>query len=363
MSLLVLASSGFSENLRTPPSRQMNRKRLLIYSVVTIVLAALVYLQFRTWRNFDWAAFWAQWRHISPAEILFAVAFIYVSYFLRALRWKIFLLGVRKDVSAMKLVSPTIIGFTGLALLGRPGELIRPYLISTRTGLSFSYQMAVWTVERIFDIGAFTVLLTFAVFFPGTALHFIPEYRGVRIFGFLFIALAAGVSFGAMLVSKYGGPISEWVERRFSPEVGARVSQRVREFHRGLDTIHGQLAFLQICLVSLVMWGCIAGAYLEVVRSYGTSLEQLTFSKVFPLMGSSMVGSLIQLPGVGGGSQLGTISALQHIFNVSHELAANCGILLWLATFVSVVPVGLVLAHFERLSLRKLSEDSHQAEQ
>lgn len=340
----------------------MDKKRILIYAVIVTVLAVLVYLQFRTWRNFDWPTFWTQWRHIDPLRILAAVALIYFSYYLRALRWKIFLKKARTDISAGSLVSPTIIGFTGLALLGRPGELIRPYLIAARTSLSFSYQMAVWTVERIFDVGAFTVLLTFAVFYPGTALHVIPEYHGVQVFGFLFIALAAGISFGAILVSRYGDPISSWVERRFSPEVGARVSQRVREFHRGLSTIHGSQAFLQICAVSLVMWSCIAGAYLEVVRAYGTSLEQLSFSKVFPIMGSSMVGSLIQLPGVGGGSQLGTISALQHIFNVSHELAANCGILLWLATFVSVVPVGLILAQFERLSLRKLSKESHHAE-
>jgi len=31
-------------------------------------------------------------------------------------------------------------------------------------------------------------------------------------------------------------------------------------------------------------------------------------------------------------------------------------------TFVSVVPVGLLLAHRERLSLRKLSEESEQEE-
>jgi glycosyltransferase 2 family protein len=341
----------------------MDRKRLLIYAGVTAVLAALVYLQFRTWKNFDWNTFWTQWRHINPADIVAAIALIYFSYFLRAARWKFFLSGVRKDISATELVSPTIIGFTGLALLGRPGELIRPYLISVRTSLSFSSQMAVWTVERIFDIGAFTVLLSFAVFFPGTTLHSISEYHGVRLFGFLFIVLAAGLSFAAILVEKYGEPISAWVEHRFSSEFGHRVTQRLREFHQGLDTIHGPASFLKICAVSLFMWACIAGAYLEVVRSYGTSLEQLTFSKVFPIMGSSMVGSLIQLPGVGGGSQLGTISALQHIFNVSHELAANCGILLWLATFVSVAPVGLILAHFERLSLRQLSEESHQAEQ
>ena len=37
--------------------------------------------------------------------------------------------------------------------------------------------------------------------------------------------------------------------------------------------------------------------------------------------------------------------------------------MLWLVTFVSVVPVGLFLAHRERLSLRKLSEESHQADE
>jgi hypothetical protein len=110
------------------------------------------------------------------------------------------------------------------------------------------------------------------------------------------------------------------------------------------------------------MWWLIALAYREVTHAYGTPLEHMTVSKVLLLMGSSMLGSLIQLPGVGGGSQLATISALQHIFNTSHELAASCGILLWLTTFVSVVPVGLLLAHRERLSLRKLSEESEQEE-
>ena len=78
------------------------------------------------------------------------------------------------------------------------------------------------------------------------------------------------------------------------------------------------------------------------------------------LLGASMLGSLIQLPAVGGGAQLAAISALEHVFNASPELAAGCGTLFWLVTSVSVVPVGLVLAHRERLSLRKLSEESAQ---
>jgi glycosyltransferase 2 family protein len=75
-----------------------------------------------------------------------------------------------------------------------------------------------------------------------------------------------------------------------------------------------------------------------------------------------MLGSVLQLPGVGGGSQLATIAALEHIFDVPRELAASCGIMLWIVTFVAVIPLGLLLAHNERLSLRKLSKESQQEE-
>src|ERR1700730_9743396 len=122
----------------------MKNKRVFVYAIVVTVLLTLMYLQFRSWKNFDWAAFWAQWKQINPFSVLRAVALIYFTYFLRAWRWAIFLRPVRKSHSVSGLIPPTVIGFTGLALLGRPGELIRPYLIARRVGLSFSSQMAVW---------------------------------------------------------------------------------------------------------------------------------------------------------------------------------------------------------------------------
>jgi uncharacterized protein (TIRG00374 family) len=342
----------------------MDKKRYLAYAVVAAILTALIYMQFRTWKNFDWPTFWDQSSQVSLRHILNAVGLIYLSYFLRALRWKIFLRPVRKEASAIGLIPPTLIGFTGLSLLGRPGELIRPYLIARRTNLTFSSQMAVWAVERIFDIGAFTVLMVLAIFLP-TELRYLPIYLRLRVGGFMLVALVAGLALAAFLVAKFGEAVATWIEIRFAhlaANFGHRVAQKVREFHGGLDTIHSPLSFLQLAGVSLLMWWLIALAYLEVTHAYGTPLEHMTVSKVLLLMGSSMLGSLIQLPGVGGGSQLATISALQHIFNATHELAASCGILLWVATFVSVVPVGLLLAHRERLSLRKLSEETEQEE-
>jgi len=111
------------------------------------------------------------------------------------------------------------------------------------------------------------------------------------------------------------------------------------------------------------MWGIIALAYKAVTHSYGDATLTIPQNQLFLLMAASMFGSLVQLPGVGGGSQLATITTLNRVFAVKPELAASCGIMLWLVTFMSVIPLGLLLARNERLSLRKLSEESQQAEE
>ncbi len=348
----------------------MNKKRYVAYAVVFVVLAVLVYLQFRTWQHFDWARlfqFGLNWRHI-----LHGVAYIYLAYFLRAVRWKIFLRPVRKEASILGLIPATMIGFTGLALLGRAGELIRPYLIARRQNLPFASQVAVWAVERIFDVGGFTVLMVGGIFLPSKLRAFTlaapPDVRHwIHLTGYALIALVLGLLSGAVLVSYRGNRIARWVEDRFShlaENLGHRIGQKIREFTVGLNTIHGPFAFLQLAAVSVLMWWVIALAYKEVTHAYGAPMHDMSVTKVLLLMGASMIGSMVQLPGVGGGSQLATISALDHVFHiVPQELAVSCGIMLWLVTFVAVVPVGLLFSHHERLSLRKLSEESEQAEE
>jgi len=343
----------------------MDKKRALLTGIAFAVLAALMYTQFRTWKNFDWELFLSQTHNVSKYHILHGVALIYIAYVLRAVRWKIFLRPVRPDASVIQLVAPTIIGFTGLALLGRPGELIRPYLIAKRYNLPFSSQLAVWAVERIFDIGAFTFLLVLAAFFA-TAPKRLAYYGSFQKVGLIFTALVIVLTLGAIAVHRSGDALAGWVEKRFShvaSNLGRRIALRIREFRGGLNTIHSSTSLLLLVGVSVLMWAMIAVAYKEVTHAYGAEKLEIPQTQVLLLMGSSMVGSLIQLPGVGGGSQLATISMLNHVFEVPPELAASCGIMLWLVTFVAVIPLGLLLAHRERLSLRKLSAESHQAEE
>ena len=346
----------------------MDRKRILASVVVFLILAVLVYLQYRHWRTFDWGTFWSQTHRINKWHVLHGILLIYLGYILRAVRWKIFLRPVRPKTRVIDLFSPTLIGFAGLALLGRAGEFIRPYLIARRTDLPFSSQLAVWAVERIFDVGAFAFLIALAIFLP-SALPSIPHpeyYARFREAGFVLIGLVAGLTIAAVLIGRNVESAALFVERLFQSlpsHFGHKLGQKVREFGTGLNTIHGPFSLLWLTVVSVGMWYFIALSYHEVTHSYGVDALEIPVSQLLILMGSSMVGSMLQLPAVGGGTQMATIATLSSVFDVPAELAASCGILLWLVTFAAVVPVGLFLAHHERLSLRKLSEESHKAEE
>ena len=339
----------------------MSKKQAVLYLVVATLLVGLFYLQFRTWRNFNWDLFLTQTGRVNKLHIFGGIAFTYLAYVLRALRWRIFLRPV-KQTTSISLLSPTIVGFTGLSLLGRPGELIRPYLIARKEKLSFSSQLAVWTVERIFDIGGFALLLISAIFFSPSVKRL--EYYGRFQKGGLFlVALVAGLTVAAWIISMKGETVAAWLERTLAGGLGHKIGARVREFRGGLNTIHGVVELIQLIGVSVVLWYLIALAYQQVTSAYGIPVLDLPVSQVLLLMASSMVGSMVQLPGVGGGSQLATISTLQHVFNTPRELAASCGILLWMVTFMSIIPVGLALAHRERLSIRNLSKESHVQEE
>ena len=76
----------------------------------------------------------------------------------------------------------------------------------------------------------------------------------------------------------------------------------------------------------------------------------------------SVVGSVVQLPGIGGGAQLLTITALTVLFGIPRELASSAGLILWVVSSMSVILPGVVFARIEQVSLRSVAQQSGQAE-
>jgi hypothetical protein len=360
----------------------MKKKQIFSLVVIAAILGALVYFQFRSWRAFDWAKFRQYTGGVSLWHIGWGVALIYMAYVLRAIRWAIFLKPTA-PTSFRRLIAPQIIGFAALGLFGRAGEFARPYLIARKERLTFTSQLAVWTVERFFDLGSVLVLMAGFLALKGGALAqvLLQALRG----GIDAAARKAGhelpVVFAALVILA----LLFVAIRKASGRVAAALRTRLRSFREGFNTIHDIKSFVQLVVVSLCMWLMIAGAYIEVLHAYPqipvtvsgdapgvqrvARMNTMKLEDVLLVMGSSMLGSVVQLPGGVGGSQLAVIGVLQsnlfsrEPYNITRELAVSCGIMLWLVTFMSVIPAGLLLARFEKISFLRLSEESAQEEE
>ena len=101
--------------------------------------------------------------------LLLSLVLTCVTFLIRAERWQ-YLLGPLGPTRFWVVFRTTVIGFAASAVLpARAGEVIRPYLLARREGLSATAAFATIIVERILDLVAVLLLLAaFLVWFdPG----------------------------------------------------------------------------------------------------------------------------------------------------------------------------------------------------
>ena len=340
----------------------MKKKPWILYLVGAVLLGALLwYVHQRV--HFQWSVFRDQLQHVDWPRIGIAVAMIVFCYWLRAARWAV-LIKSQKKVSTSSLWGTQVIGFTAVALFGRLADPVRPYLVSKRTQLTLSSQVAVYTVERMFDLAA-TVLIFASALLLAPDRATLPHHEKLQ-HGALF-GLAGIVAFVifAIWVRTSGKAIEGFVETFVgsrSPDLGRWTVAKISAFRDGLSSITGLGDFLRCAALSLLMWCLITAAYLQVARSFVLSpeLSGMTLSRCLVLMAASMLGSALQLPIVGWFTQIGVTAGAMGTMNVQVEPALACGTMLLIVTFMSVVPLGLIWARIEHVSLKKVSEESEE---
>jgi hypothetical protein len=342
--------------------RAMNKRRGVLWAVGVVALAVLVFL-FRDKVHFDWGAFWKQLRFVSVGHIAAGIALIYATYWLRAMRWAVFVSPTKK-VSSVSLLGSQFIGFTAVALFGRLADLTRPFLIARRTGLPLSSQVAVWTIERMFDLGAAAVIFSGALAFTPKGL---PHHEVFVRAGVLSMGVTLAIAFFAGVVRVAGGAVAGFARATVglvSKPAGESIATKVVGFRDGLNALSSARDFGVVTLISLVMWGMIACAYVQTAHAFVQTpeLAGLTFSRTMLLMAASMGGSLLQLPIIGWFTQIAVTAAAMHTFyGAPIEAATACGGVLLVVTFLCIIPTGLIYSRVEHVSLKKVASESEAA--
>jgi uncharacterized membrane protein YbhN (UPF0104 family) len=340
----------------------MTKRSGVLWAVGVIALAVVVVL-FRDKVHFDWAMFWQQLRFVSLGHLAAGIVLIYVTYWMRALRWSVFLSPTKK-VSATALLGSQFIGFTAVALFGRLADLTRPYLIARRVELSLSSQVAVYTIERMFDLGAAAVIFSCALAFTPKNL---PHHEVFVRAGVLSMGATLAIAFFAGVVRVAGGTVAGFARATvgtLSKPVGESIATKIMGFRDGLNALSSKRDFGVVTLISLAMWGMIGFAYVQTAHAFVQTpeLAGLTFSRTMLLMAASIGGSLLQLPIIGWFTQIAvTATAMHTLYGAPIEAATACGAMLLVVTFICIIPTGLVYSRVEHVSLKKVAEESEAA--
>ncbi len=175
------------------------RWSLLLTGALAIVLLVLAF------RGVDWNAMLETARLGKLEYLLAAFGVLTVSYFMRAIRWRI-LLSAEKLIPMLDAYWATCVGYLGNSFLpARAGELIRSVLIGQVANISKSYVLATALTERILDVPTLILFSLLSIPFVGAlAPELVTASRVLAVVslagvGFLFAApRMQGLIFGVL---------------------------------------------------------------------------------------------------------------------------------------------------------------------
>jgi uncharacterized protein (TIRG00374 family) len=335
---------------------QSKSRKLLVVLIGLLLLGFVAYLSggFLRHQNFSWGKLLHALRGANPLLLLLSVVGIYACYALRALRWRVFQANLGPS-HFWEIYKITLAGFSAMFLLGRLGELVRPVLLARKEKLPVADMFGIYALERVLDIASMVVIAAVAMLLFQSNPYVVGATRTAG--WVLVLGVIGGIAF--LVYAKLHG--TALLERRLQNWLRvhgwrARIAGILIGFARGVQMLKtwGQLA--QAVAYSAVHWFLVLLVYFWVSRSFGGRLGTISLSEATVVMAFTLVGSIVQLPAVGGGSQLASILALTTIVGVEKEPATADAIVLYLVTFAACSLVGAPLLAHEGLSLGKLRE-------
>jgi hypothetical protein len=312
-----------------------------VRAVATVALAVLLLALF--FRGSDWAEIRSALLSGRPSLILWSLAAIMITYGIRALRWRILLSPLGRP-GLWNCFSATVIGFmVNFLVLGRLGEIARPYLLARREGFSASGAFATIVLERVLDLVTVVIFVGFSLLFgPGRSES--EEGVGALEFGGLLGLAAALVGLGSMfLLARYPDRSLRFWRRLLSlapRRLGERALSFLDTFRSGLGVLVDGSGLLKTALMSVLLWLSICLSFWLGARAFDV---ELGFFDSFLVIGFLTVGVAVPTPGAIGGYHVMCALALTMLFGTEASLAKAVALASHAISFLPVTILGIFL--------------------
>jgi uncharacterized protein (TIRG00374 family) len=230
-----------------PASSQPAKKRSPWLLAFSLLLAA--FLLYLTLRGLDWAAFWTtiQTGHY---EILFiTIPIVSINYFIRALRWSIFL-QAEKKVPVLSVFWANMVGYLGNAYLpARAGELLRSGFLGAKTGLGTSFVLATALAERLLDVIALVLIGSLSLLWQGQISSALASaVRLMALAGVIGLLVFILTPFQEKLILRLFGALP------LSTGISEKISAQISRFLVGMRALHNLRRLLAFILLTAVIW-------------------------------------------------------------------------------------------------------------
>ena len=318
----------------------MSRKSLIIFTLAAVSLFAIYQLSSG---SFDWSLFLLSFRNVQPAWLAASILATLLTYVARAFRWQV-LLNPLKPIAMGPLISTNVLGFSAIYLLGRPGELFRPLWLTRRENIPLTASVATIIIERFLD-----TLMLIALFGLALLLVQLPSAAAQTVMlmkraAWFMLASSAGVMIFLFFFRSN-------VERivRYVPV--PKIALVLRHFSDGLSFLGQTRTFVLAVVHSVSVWTIIVLQFwfMLLAMNFHFSVSAATL-----VMVGTAIASVVQIPGIGGGFQVGYAFCMTTFFAVAPEQAAATSLIAWVSSNVPTVMVGGLYMISHGLSLKDL---------
>jgi uncharacterized protein (TIRG00374 family) len=313
----------------------------LLASVV--VGGVFLYLAFHDVRPDELRAAFVQ---LEARWLVLAVILSLLIQVFRAWRWQLELRPLARIPLATLWVVVSVAYMAINLLPARMGEVVRPWLLSRRSSVSFSNVVGNLIIEKTFDSAVIVFYILLGLLTTTNLPHWVR--RGAVVPAVAFVALA-------VLVVLLWWRGERFVERRvvrWLPErVGARVLGVARSLVDGMLVLGDRWLVLAVFVVSLALWFLPILSSWVMIRAFQLDAPFNAALAVFILIGFGT--ALPQLPGMVGTYQLACVWALG-LFGVPQPQALAYGIVLNAVQLITLVAQGVVALPLAGVSVSDL---------
>ncbi len=317
--------------LLNSPDPDRNRKRGGILFALSILLAAI--LLYLVLRGLDWNLFFTAFEQAAYAFFPLLILALALSYFFRAIRWKLLIQG-SAPVPLGEVLWAKMTGYLGNLLLpARAGELVRAVYLSRKIEYSASFLLATCLAEGVIDVIALVVMGSFALLALRTGSGALRYANGI---------LAAAGILGLcvlLLLPRFGNTIVRFIARwRFLKDRHKdTLIQWINQFIQGLQSLLRVRQILFFLMMTVLIW-C-TDALIVVVLGIALRMQVSFLQAIVLLTGLGLSSAIPSVPGYVGVYQFVAVAVLGP-FGVPRENALALILVLQALNIIAVAVLG-----------------------